>query len=454
MDVPRPSALSLDPTTHALLQDVADTAYQVNELRPLRQEVVEEILRDMLGERIYSSNAIEGNTLSLGETEAILRTHQVDPRRQREATEVLNLQRAINYVRESMLLNATPFKVAELLQVHQRLMTGLQDDIAGRLRSEPVMIRGAKHQPPDAARVDALLERVFSIGATDAGHPLVLAAWTHWALARIHPFVDGNGRIARLWQDWILLRGKLTCATILPEIRHEYLTSLAQADEGDFNPLVQLTARRVAASFDRYLAVIGKDRELQDWAASLIGNVDEGALQQRRLDYLRWQRVMERLRFEFQRCAASVNQHAKALSVDFHPAETLDFEAWNQGMDGLIGSSPLCFRLVFHRPEKHCEYRFVFGKHATTTLDSADERASRRPGVFIIETIDRDVPQRLDAASPDHPVSLRELFSVNNSLVRKRIELPSHEVRYDRDIDPTTVAREFFEEVVRAYLTP
>ncbi len=76
-------------------------------------------------------------------------------------------------------------------------------------------------------------------------HPVLLGAWAHWTIARIHPFFDGNGRMARLWQDVVLFRNRLTCAILRVEDRREYLSALEEADEGRFNPLTQLVAQRV-----------------------------------------------------------------------------------------------------------------------------------------------------------------------------------------------------------------
>jgi Fic family protein len=75
-------------------------------------------------------------------------------------------------------------------------------EICGRLRSERVMLTGAKHQPPNDSQIPELLNEFFSQLATgDEFDPVQVATWAHWCIARIHPFMDGNGRMSRLWQD-------------------------------------------------------------------------------------------------------------------------------------------------------------------------------------------------------------------------------------------------------------
>ncbi|MBL8880080.1 MAG: hypothetical protein JNG88_13255, partial [Phycisphaerales bacterium] len=96
LKLPLISEIRLSEATRALLHDVDETARQINELRPLTKEVVQGILKEMLDERVYCSNAIEGSTLTLRETSAILKTgYFAGVKKRREATEVINLGQAI-----------------------------------------------------------------------------------------------------------------------------------------------------------------------------------------------------------------------------------------------------------------------------------------------------------------------------------------------------------------------
>ena len=125
----------------------------VNDLRPLSQELIASIQRDLVGERVYSSNAIEGNTYSLGETIEILKTGYIDLGKKREATEVINLGHAIDFAQANLVDAATPLSEKDLFDLHAILLTGINDSIAGRFRSEwdsRVIILGAKYQPPNA----------------------------------------------------------------------------------------------------------------------------------------------------------------------------------------------------------------------------------------------------------------------------------------------------------------
>ena len=125
--------------------------------------------------------------------------------------------------------------ITNFLAVHEILMKGVNDSIAGIIRNRDVMITGARHQPPARGKRQTLSTSVLVSGQGRKVHGLVLAAWVHWAIARVHPFEDGNGRMAHLWQDLILLRSRLTVAIIRPQDRQAYMNALVQADENNFN---------------------------------------------------------------------------------------------------------------------------------------------------------------------------------------------------------------------------
>ena len=248
MDIPSPQDVSIDQVTQELILDVTELARQVNDGRPIPAEVIEGIQKELLGVRVYNSNAIEGNTLTLRETKSVLETGMIiDVGRKREATEAINLGKAIAEVQELVTDRNSWSDAAQFVAVHRTLLTGVMDHAAGMIRSERVMITGAKCQPPHPSELDALLEQLFGQlrTATDI-EPVRLATWVHWGIARIHPFKDGNGRMARLWQDLILFGHRLTASVIRQQDRNEYYLALSSADEGDFNPLTNWSEREFA----------------------------------------------------------------------------------------------------------------------------------------------------------------------------------------------------------------
>jgi len=125
MDIPSPSEVSLDQVTQELIKDSTELARQVNEFRPLKPDVVGRIQKELLGERVYNNNAIEGNTLTLRETKSVLQTGGiVDVGRKREATEAMNLGKAIAEVETMVEDQESWADLARFTDLHRTLLTG------------------------------------------------------------------------------------------------------------------------------------------------------------------------------------------------------------------------------------------------------------------------------------------------------------------------------------------
>jgi fido (protein-threonine AMPylation protein) len=327
-------------------------------------------------------------------------------------------------------------------------MTGVNDGIAGIFRPGRVRILGAKYQPPSEQQVPDLVEKMLgALIQAEASKPMLQAAWGHWAITRIHPFVDGNGRIARLWQDMILFRRGLTCAVISPELREEYLRALGTADDGDLNPLLQLLAQRVATTFDRYIVAQKKTDAISDWARNVAGELTARADEQRKLIYLRWQRKMEELRYEFQRCASAVTEAAMDIDIQLREYPMLEQPAWENIRSGARATRTWFFILSFRRHSLNWSYIFFFGKHFRAGEEHLNESVPA-VNLLVAEQEGFDPSRRLDD-STDSPITFREIFLDRDQFVLVRSDPTSHEQPvFDRVQDASQIARKFLEEVV------
>lgn len=451
MELWLPEQIAVDGASAGLLADIADAARTVNEYRPLEPSVVRRIRDDLLGDRVYSSNAIEGNSLSFRETVMILETGEVSGGRRREALEARNLGDAVRKVSAWLDEDKPCHQPERLLEIHGILLGEIADDYAGRFRTESVMIRAAKHQPPDGSLVGPLMERVLERAANPVGvAPVIQAIWTHWAIARIHPFMDGNGRMARLWQDLILLEARLSCAIIRPEDRREYLAALTNADDGDLNALIQLVARRLLASFDHYLRHIREDKDSQAWVTEIAGEGDVRAEERSTLEYERWARVMEQLRFEFTECAAAVTRQASQFRIQVTPHDLLDRDRWENIRSGIKTGGTGFFVVDLHRAGagRGRRFFFFFGKHIWDP-DKENEQEKRPHVTLLVSEADAaGEGKRLDQIA-GCPLALREVFVVDGNLVRKRHDIAADDYVYDRDVSPLVVARDFIGEAVK-----
>jgi Fic family protein len=146
----------------------------------------------------------------------------------------------------------TPFHVR---QIHKLVLTRIDDEGAGRYRNLPVRIVGTAHQPPEAWEVPHLMSdwSDWLNGQALELHPVERAALAHHRLVSIHPFIDGNGRTARLAMNLLLMREGYPPTIIMRVNRGQYYRVLAQADEGDEAPLVNFVGRAVERSLTLYL---------------------------------------------------------------------------------------------------------------------------------------------------------------------------------------------------------
>ncbi len=455
MDIPALANIKFNEVTSELIADANALAKQVNERRPLPPDVVDNIRKELLGERVYNSNAIEGNTLTLRETKSILEAGGiVDVGRKREATEAINLSKAIFEVQALIESRDSWSRQEALTQVHETLMTDVLDFGAGRIRSEGVMITGAKHQPPRPEQLDVLLaDFLQKLGASRDAEPITLATWTHWCIARLHPFKDGNGRMARLWQDLVLFGNKLTAAVIRQEERKEYYEALTSADDGNFNPLTQLVTRSLNRTLQIYVNAQREVDELKDWAASIVGETNARVDERRKLEYLRWVRQMEQVKDAFERCGTQItNASNGVVEVQISGFEVLDQPTWETLRSGGQAGKTWYFWANFRQGSERIQYCFFFGRHWFSDTDRSVDGIGPSACLLIGEQRGDERSVRLSDIK-DCPVTLREILVVNNKIARKRLDIAEEKDVYDLDADPLQIARDFMQEVFLSRLT-
>jgi len=228
---------------------------ELDGLRPLPQAALRRLNEQLTIEWIYNSNAIEGSTLTLRETQLILEQGiTIGGKSLREHFEVVNHQEAIELV-ESLAGQDEPITAFHVRQLHALVLAKIDDENAGQYRNLPVRIVGAAHEPPPAWEIPALMNDWASWLVEEANvlGPVTLAALAHHKLVAIHPFIDGNGRTARLIMNLVLMQAGYPPAIIARVNRQQYYRVLAQADGGKPDPLVNFVARAVERSLTLYL---------------------------------------------------------------------------------------------------------------------------------------------------------------------------------------------------------
>lgn len=226
--------------------------------RPLPASVLGRLKEQLVIDWTYNSNAIEGNTLSWRETRLVLEDGlTVGGKSFLEHLEAINHRDAIAYV-EGLVQNNEPLAERHIKEIHALVLREIDQHYAGRYRDIQVRISGSNHLPPDPLLVGEMMEafsRKWLVESHDS-HPVVRAAMAHFELVAIHPFVDGNGRTARLIMNLLMMKNGYLPAIILKNDRKKYYDALEKAQIGKTEDFIFLVARAVERSLSLYFEAI------------------------------------------------------------------------------------------------------------------------------------------------------------------------------------------------------
>jgi len=224
-------------------------------LRPLSPESVASLAAAWDVRMVHESNAIEGNSLTLRETELVLsKGVTVSGKPLKDHLEVVNLAKALDHLK-SLARPEASLTERDLLDLHRIILTRVDDDSAGSYRTGAVRIAGATHIPPNPIKVPDLMEQLFAESAAIAD-PVERAAKLHHGIASIHPFTDGNGRTARLAMNFVLIAAGYPPVSIATEQRQAYYQALEAADQGDFPTWQSFIQQQLEHELDHYLEAL------------------------------------------------------------------------------------------------------------------------------------------------------------------------------------------------------
>lgn len=238
-----------------LLTSIEGKKRELDRLRPLPPSIVTKLKEQFLIEWTYNSNAIEGNTLSLQETELVLNHGlTIGNKSLKEHFEAINHKECIELI-EEFVEKKKELNTQFIKEIHRIILKNIDDYQAGVYRKTNVRILGAVHIPPDAIKIERLmnefLEWYYSVKHTMSVPEL--AAWVQYKFVWIHPFIDGNGRTARLLMNLVLLQNGYPPAVILNLDRQKYYRVLRQADMDKPKEFMNFIGRSIERSLVIYL---------------------------------------------------------------------------------------------------------------------------------------------------------------------------------------------------------
>lgn len=226
--------------------------------KPLPPELVKNLHQWFRVELTYTSNALEGNTLTHSETALVLEKGiTIGGKTIAEHLEAVNHAQAIDFIMQLAQKNQAEITLDDLLDIHRKVLQKIDDNNAGFLRKVAVRIMGSRVPRPNYLKVSELVDE-FVLWLNNAhDHPAKIAADAHLKFVFIHPFVDGNGRTARLLLNLLLLQAGYPLVIISNQKRKEYIDALEKSFlTGQSQDFYTLIYEAVESSLDQYLEAI------------------------------------------------------------------------------------------------------------------------------------------------------------------------------------------------------
>lgn len=215
----------------------------------------------------WSSNALEGNTLTESETKVLLEDGlTVGGKTLKDTFEALGHAKAYNFM--FTLLKKRQITESDVFIMHRMFYSYISTEDAGKYRIKPVSITESQYPVCDVSKIQDEMNELFQWANSerDKYHPVEFSALLHKRFVFIHPFIDGNGRIARLLMNAALIQDGYMLAVIPPVMRHDYISALEQAHKND-------------QAFDKFIAdrVYESEKEIMRLLHIEINNMQKEA---------------------------------------------------------------------------------------------------------------------------------------------------------------------------------
>ncbi len=232
---------------------------KINALRPLSNEALVQVKEYYKIGLTYASNALEGNTLSLIETKIVLedgitiggkplKDHYETVGHAKAFDEILKLAKNVNFTEDDIKL------------LHKLFYEKIDSDKAGKYRTSQVIITGSDVELPKPEELNEKMhEFILQLPKLKAElHPVEYAAIVHIIFVNIHPFTDGNGRVARLLMNLALLQTGYNIVVIPPVVRADYIYALQETNKGNNTDFINFISEKVLESQKEYLKIISR----------------------------------------------------------------------------------------------------------------------------------------------------------------------------------------------------
>lgn len=242
-------------SSESLLKEIDRKKAELDLKRPLTEGEVERLSEQFAVEYTYNSNAIEGNTLTLRETDLVLRGLTIDKKPLKDHLEVVGHKEAFDFVRE-LVKDNIPLSESVIKQIHYLVLAEKRDD-RGVYRKVPVKIMGAHHDSVQPYLIQQKMEQLLEDYKNNTEHVILKFARFHIEFEAIHPFIDGNGRTGRLLVNLELMRAGFLPIDIKYSDRLAYYNAFDEYHlKHNLGAMAKLFASYVKERLDSYLAIL------------------------------------------------------------------------------------------------------------------------------------------------------------------------------------------------------
>lgn len=239
----------------SILAQIDRKKQELDSRRPLTEGELERFNEEFTVEYTYNSNAIEGNTLTLRETDLVLRGLTIDRKPLKDHMEAVGHKEAFDYVRE-LVKEKAPLTESIIKQIHYLVLADKKDD-RGVYRRVPVRIMGAHHEPVQPYMIAPKMEQLLLDYTASEEHIVTKLARFHIEFEGIHPFIDGNGRTGRLLVNLELMKAGYPPIDIKFTDRVAYYDAFDKYHmKHDLSAMESLFAGYIIARLDAYLKIL------------------------------------------------------------------------------------------------------------------------------------------------------------------------------------------------------
>jgi len=433
--------LELEPDTKARLSSLAEEVEAFRTKGALEPMAARKLAEYFRLQHIYHSTGIEGNRLSLRETEVVLLEGvELGDKPLADQIEVKELAAAFRFL-EQCAQQDEPIREIDVRELHRLTVGQKVEGQPGSYRRAGVVITGSDLKPPEPLAVPGLMQQLVAwINGPKQLDTLAFAVTVHHKLTAIHPFMDGNGRVARLLLNLILLKAGYPVVNIRREDRPRYYEALTFADVGLYSALVSLALDRSLEVFSEMKRVREETDRMKVWADKLGQKGAEVAHRREEREYRIWLSSFETVRLEFQSRAEVLADLLDRVEISFKPFPAPDLSKYILLRDKGRAPQTWFFSLRFHDDEGNVQH-FFFRFYRDFFIHPGHSEIIPLQLNWFADGVEEPV---------DNPaIRLRELWvDKERGLFSRRLE--AGKLVSGTEPSASRVAEQFFEDVLKA----